>query len=321
MAEVTAKNIFAMIKTSGSEFMENNSLRLAGALAFNAIFSIPPLLIIIIRAAGYFWGEKAVSGELSSQISSAIGPSAAQEIETIIENAHTNESSGLAFWISIGVLIFASTTFFATLQESLNHVWNLKPKPTNGILKMIKVRLFSFGIVLSIALLMLLSFVISTALSVFSDYLYSIFPDIGVIVIRLVHFIITVGIITVLFALIYKYLPDAVIRWKDVWVGAIVTSLLFTLGKFLIGFYISTSDPGSAYGAAGSIIVILVWIYYSSLIVFFGSELAQQYADKFGQRIRPKAHAVFVKQVEVTEDEEDTNSGRPKAEGRFNKSP
>lgn len=321
MAEVTAKNIFNMIKTSGSEFMENNSFRLAGALAFNAIFSIPPLLIIIIRAAGYFWGEQAVSGELSNQIASAIGPNAATAVESIIQNAHTNESGGIAFWISIGVLIFASTTFFATLQESLNSVWNLKPKPTNSIVKMIKVRLFSFGIVLSIALLMLVSLVLSTAISILSDYLSSIFPDISVFFIKLVDFILSAGIISVLFALIYKYLPDATIRWKDVWVGAIVTALLFTLGKFLISFYISTSDPGSAYGATGSIIVILVWIYYSSLIIFFGSELAQQYADKFGQRIRPKAHAVLVKTVEVTEDKEDTKSGRPRSEGRFNKNP
>lgn len=310
-----------MIKTSGSEFMENNSFRLAGALAFNAIFSIPPLLIIIIRAAGYFWGEEAVSGELSTQISSAVGASAAEEVESIIQNAHMSESGGMAFWISIGVLIFASTTFFATLQESLNSVWNLKPKPTNGILKMIKVRLFSFGIVLSIALLMLVSLVLSTAISILSDYLTSIFPDLSIFFIKLVDFIISAGIISVLFALIYKYLPDAIIRWKDVWVGAIVTALLFALGKFLISFYISTSDPGSAYGAAGSIIVILVWIYYSSLIIFFGSELAQQYADKFGQRIRPKQHAVFVKEVEVTEDKKDKKSGRPQAEGRFNKNP
>lgn len=321
MAEFTTKNLFSMLKTSGSEFMENNSFRLAGALAFNAIFSIPPLLIIIIRAAGYFWGEKAVSGELSSQIASAVGSSAAEEVETIVQNAHLNESGGIAFWISIGVLIFASTTFFATLQESLNSVWNLKPKPTNSIMKMIKVRLFSFGIVLSIAFLMLLSLVLSTALSILSGYLSDVFPDIGYFFIRLVHFIVSVGVISVLFALIYKYLPDATIRWKDVWVGAIVTSLLFTLGKFLISFYISKSDPGSAYGAAGSIIIILVWIYYSSLIVFFGSELAQQYADKFGQHIRPKEHAVFVKTVEVTEDKHDTDSGRPRSEGRFNKNP
>lgn len=310
-----------MVKDSGSEFMENNSFRLAGALAFNAIFSIPPLLIIIIRAAGYFWGEEAVSGELSAQISTAVGASAAQEVETIIQNAHMSESSGIAFWVSIGVLIFASTTFFATLQESLNSVWNLKPKPTNGIVKMIKVRLFSFGIVLSIALLMLVSLLLSAAISILSDYLSSIFPGISVFIIKLIDFAISAGVISVLFALIYKYLPDAIIRWKDVWVGAIVTALLFALGKFLISFYISKSDPGSAYGAAGSIIIILIWIYYSSLIIFFGSELAQQYAERFGQSIRPKPHAVFVKEVEVTEHESDKSSGRPKPEGRFNKNP
>ncbi len=321
MAEITAKNIFAMVKDSGSEFIENNSFRLAGALAFNAIFSIPPLLIIIIRAAGYFWGEEAVSGELSNQISSAVGASAAKEVESIIQNAHTSESSGIAFWISIGVLIFASTTFFATLQESLNSVWNLKPKPTNGIMKMIKVRLFSFGIVLSIALLMLVSLLLSAAISILSDYLSSIFPGISIFIIKLIDFAISAGVISVLFALIYKYLPDAIIRWKDVWVGAIVTALLFALGKFLISFYISKSDPGSAYGAAGSIIIILIWIYYSSLIVFFGSELAQQYAERFGQSIRPKQHAVFVKEVEVTEHDNDKSSGRPKPEGRFNKNP
>jgi len=321
MAEITTKGILALLKSSASEFIENNSFRLAGALAFNAIFSIPPLLIIIIRAAGYFWGEEAVSGELSKQISSAIGPSAATQIEDIVQHAHTSESSGIAFWVSIGVLLFTSTTFFATLQESLNSVWNLKPKPTNGIMKMVKVRLFSFGIVLSIALLMLVSLVLSAAISIVSEYFTDMFPDISFFFMKLVDFVVSAGIVSVLFALIFKYLPDATIRWKDVWVGAIVTAFLFALGKFLISFYISTSDPGSAYGAAGSIIVILVWIYYTSLIVFFGSELAQEYADKFGQRIRPKEHAVFVKLIEVTEDEDDTKSGRPRAEGRFNKNP
>ncbi|WP_161889707.1 YihY/virulence factor BrkB family protein [Pontibacter russatus] len=317
MAEINAKSIFSLIKTSASEFMDNNSFRLAGALAFNAIFSIPPLLIIIIRSAGYIWGEAAVSGELSKQIGSAIGAGAAKEVENIVQNAATNESGGIAFWISIGVLIFASTTFFATLQESLNSVWNLKPKPNNSFVKMLKVRLFSFGIVLSIALLMLVSLVLSTAISVLSGYLSKIFPDIAVFFIRLVDFVLSAGIISVLFALIYKYLPDANIRWKDVWVGAIVTALLFALGKFLISFYISTSDPGSAYGAAGSIIVILVWIYYSSLIIFFGSELAQQYADKFGQHIRPKSHAVFVELREVRDEPHDTKSGRPRPQGRY----
>ncbi|MHC2990841.1 ribonuclease BN, partial [Pontibacter sp. HJ8] len=295
--------------------------------AFNAIFSIPPLLVIIIQAAGFFWGEKAVSGELSSQISAAIGPSAAETIESIIQNAAMSEGSGIAFWIGIGTLVFASTTFFATLQESLNRVWNVKPKPTNSIVKMLKVRLFSFGIVLSIALLMLISLLLSAMISILSGYLQAIFdkylqfisPDVLYYLLKAVDFILSISIITALFALIFKYLPDAFIRWKDVWMGAFFTAFLFTVGKFLISWYISTSDPGSAYGAAGSMILILVWIYYSSLIVLFGAELTQQYASEFGQQIRPKAHAVIFREQEVTKNPQDIASGRPRPEGRFNK--
>ncbi len=318
MADFTFKDIFSLLKTSVSEFLDNESLRLAAALAFNAIFSIPPLLLIIIKAAGFFFGEKAVSGELSSQISKAIGPQAAKEIETIIQNAALSES-GWALWVGIGTLIFAGTTFFVTLQQSLNTVWNLKVKPTNGILRMVKERVFSFGIILSIALLMLFSLVMSAAISILSGYISDMLPGVGVWVIKLIDFIVSVALISLLFALIFKYLPDGIIRWKDTLVGAVVTALLFGLGKFLISWYIGTSDPGSAYGAAGSIIVILVWIYYSSMIVFLGAEFTQQYAQKYGQHIRPKEHAVFVRTVEVTEDKDDVKSGRPKAEGRYKK--
>lgn len=320
MATFTFKDIFSLFKTSVSEFLDNESLRLAAALAFNAIFSIPPLLIIIIKAAGFFFGEKAVSGELSNQISSAIGPQAAKEIETIIQNATLSES-GWALWVGIGTLIFAGTTFFVTLQQSLNAVWNLKVKPENGILRMAKERLSSFGIILSIAFLMLISLVLSTAVAILSDIISNMLPGVGAWVIRIIDFIVSVGLISLLFALIFKYLPDGIIRWKDTLIGAVVTALLFGLGKFLISWYIGTSDPGSAYGAAGSIIIILVWIYYSSMIVFFGAEFTQQYAERYGQHIRPKPHAVFVRSVEETSDKTDKDSGRPKPEGRYNKNP
>ncbi|AKD02643.1 YihY/virulence factor BrkB family protein [Pontibacter korlensis] len=318
MANYTIKGIFQLLKISVNEFLENNSLRLAAALAFNAIFSIPPLLLIIIKAAGFFFGEQAVSGELEHQVSEAISPEAASEIQNMVRNASTQESSGWAMWVGIGTLIFASTTFFATLQQSLNSVWNLKVKPSNGIARMAKERLFSFGLILSISLLMLISFVISAAISVLSDYLRDLIPDIGVWVIKTIDFIISIGLITLLFALILKYLPDAYIRWKDTLIGALITAILFTVGKFLISWYLGTSNPGSAYGAAGSIILILVWIYYSSLIVFFGAEFTQQYAEKYGQRISPKPHAVFVEEREVPEKPQSRKgTGRPRAEGRF----
>ncbi|ARS36787.1 YihY/virulence factor BrkB family protein [Pontibacter actiniarum] len=318
MAKYTLGGIFHLLKTSVNGFLEANALRLAAALAFNAIFSIPPLLLIIIKAAGFFFGEEAVSGKLEEQVSAAISPQAASEIQTMVQNASTSESSGWAMWVGVGTLVFASTTFFATLQQSLNSVWNLKVKPTSGILRMAKERLFSFGLILSISLLMLISFVISAAISVLSGYLSDMLPGIGVWVIKLLDFLISVGLITLLFALILKYLPDAYIRWKDTLIGALITAILFTIGKFLISWYIGTSDPGSAYGAAGSIIVILVWIYYSSMIVFFGAEFTQQYASKYGQHITPKEHAVFVEEREVTDKpQEREGTGRPKSEGRF----
>ncbi|MEJ8801269.1 YihY/virulence factor BrkB family protein [Pontibacter sp. H249] len=317
MADYTLKGIFQLLKKSVDGFLEANALRLAAALAFNAIFSIPPLLLIIIKAAGFFFGEEAVSGKLEEQASSAISPEAASSIQTMVQNASQNESSGWALWVGIGTLIFASTTFFVTLQQSLNSIWNLKVKPTSGIMRMAKERLFSFGLILSISLLMLISFVISAAISVLSGYLSDLMPDIGVWLIKLLDFIISIGLITLLFTLILKFMPDGHIRWKDTLIGALITAILFTIGKFLISWYIGTSDPGSAYGAAGSIILILVWIYYSSLIVFFGAEFTQQYAHKYGQRIRPKEHAVFVEEHELTEDKEDKQSGRPPAEGRF----
>ncbi|MCC9166422.1 YihY/virulence factor BrkB family protein [Pontibacter harenae] len=320
-ASKTSKTI-SILKSTFSEFSDNNCMLLAAALAFNAIFSIPPLLVIIVRAVSFFFREQVVSGELSATISNAVGPSAAQSVEDILHNAQMSDTGGIAFWIGLGTLIFASTTFFATLQQSLNTVWNLKPKPTNGILKMLQVRLFSFGIVLSMAFLMLLSLVISTVVSILSEYITDMIPDISMFLIWLIDFTISVGIITILFALIFKYLPDAIIRWRDVWIGALITALLFVIGKFLISWFIGTSDPGSAYGAAGSIVILLIWIYYSSVIVLIGAELTQQYSTTFGHRILPKAHAVFYKEQEVPVhpkqaiDREAT--GRPPSEGRFN---
>ncbi|OKL41270.1 ribonuclease BN [Pontibacter flavimaris] len=318
MPKYTLSGIFQLLKSSVDGFLEANSLRLAAALAFNAIFSIPPLLLIIIKAAGFFFGEEAVSGQLEAQVSTAISHDAASEVENMVQNASTQESTGWAMWVGIGTLVFASTTFFVTLQQSLNSVWNLKVKPTSGILRMAKERVFSFGLILSISLLMLISFVISAAISVLSGYISDMLPGVGYWVIKALDFIISIGLITLLFALILKYLPDANIRWKDTLIGALITAVLFTVGKFLISWYIGTSDPGSAYGAAGSIILILVWIYYSSMIVFFGAEFTQQYAHKYGQRITPKAHAVFVEEREVVDRrEERRGTGRPKAEGRF----
>jgi membrane protein len=320
MATITAKDVWEMTKTTVSQFMENNSFRLAAALAYNTIFSLPPLLLIIISAAGAIWGEKAISGRLSREMESMLGREGAKEIETMIENVHLTGSGGLATAIGVATLIFAATTFFVTLQDSLNAIWNIKVKPKNNFLKVVKDRFLSFGLILSIALLMLVSLVITAALTVFTDKMQEIFPTVAVIFIHILNIAVSLAIITLLFALIYKFLPDAIIRWKDVWVGSFLTALLFIIGRSLISLYLGQGDVGSAYGAAGSLIIILVWIYYSSLIIFFGSEFTQQYANSFGERIRPKSHAVEIEVREVPHKASaDHKAGRPPAQGRFRK--
>ncbi|WP_034256582.1 YihY/virulence factor BrkB family protein [Adhaeribacter aquaticus] len=320
MAHYTLKDIWQLTKNTVGQFMENNSFRLAAALAYNTIFSLPPLLLIIIAAAGAIWGEEAVSGQLESQLGSMVGADAAASIQNMIKNINQSGKGGIASTIGIGTLIFAATTFFITLQDSLNSIWNVRAKPTNNIVKILKDRFLSFGLILSIALLMLVSLLISAILTLFTDYLQQTFPTIAIIFIHILNIIVSLAFITFLFALIYKYLPDAIIRWKDVWVGSFLTSLLFVIGKFLISWYIGRGDVASPYGAAGSVIIILVWIYYSSLIIFFGSEFTQQYANTFGEKIRPKPHAVEIEIREVQhEDSDDSKAGRPKSEGRFRK--
>ena len=318
MAKISAKDVWEMTKNTVGQFMENNSFRLAAALAYNTIFSLPPLLLIIISAAGAIWGEKAVTGRLSNEMAGMVGAKGAEAIETMIQNVHLSGGTGLASAIGVATLVFAATTFFVTLQDSLNSIWNVKAKPKNNMLKVAKDRFLSFGLILSIALLMLVSFVITAVLTIFTDKLQEIFPTIAVVFIHILNIAVSLAFITLLFALIYKYLPDAIIRWKDVWVGSFLTAVLFVLGRFLISWYLGQGSIGSAYGAAGSIIIILVWIYYSSLIIFFGCEFTQQYAESFGERIRPKSHAVAIEIREVPfEKSDDRKAGRPPAVGRF----
>ncbi len=320
MAKYTFKDVLSIGKHSVSEFMDNNSFRLAAALSYNTIFALPPLLLIIITAASTFLGDVDWSSKLAVQIQGMIGRDSAAEVQKMVDNINRNEAKGVMGAVGIAALIFTATTFFITLQDALNTIWNIKAKPKNNIMKVVQDRFLSFGLILSISILMLISFIISAALTAMMDILKQIFPDIAVIFMQIIDFAFSTGFITCLFALTFKYLPDAIIRWKDVWVGSFLTALLFVIGKYLIGFYLGNSDVASAYGAAGSVIILLVWIYYSSLIIFFGAEFTQEYADRFGERVRPKPHAVEVRLQEVTHDEsQDKQAGRPPAEGRFRK--
>ncbi|WP_375416819.1 YihY/virulence factor BrkB family protein [uncultured Hymenobacter sp.] len=321
MTHYKFSDILAIFKSTATEFTENNSFRHAAALSYYTIFSLPPLLLIVITVASTAYGAEAVTGQVYGQLKGLVGADSAKFLQDSIASFTKQQKGGIATAIGLATLLFAATTFFVTLQESINDIWNLKVKPRNGVWQFVQDRLLSFGLILSVALLLLVSFVVSAVLSVFTGYLERLLPDVGVVAIKAVDVLLSLSITTLLFALIYKFLPDAIIRWRDVLIGAFITALLFIIGKYLIAFYISQADPGSAFGAAGSAIVLLLWVNYSSLIIFFGAEFTQEFADAFGQKVQPKAHAVRVKLEEVApgESAQEVATGRPRSTGRWRK--
>ncbi len=321
MADYKFADVLTIFKSSASEFTENNSFRHAAALSYYTIFSLPPLLLIIITIASAAYGPEAVNGQVYGQLKGLVGADSAKFLQDSIAKFTLQQKGGVATAIGLATLVFAATTFFVTLQESINDIWNLKVKPRNGLWQFVQDRLLSFGLILSVALLLLVSFVISAVLNAFTGYLQQLLPAVGVVTIKIVDVLLSLTVTTLLFALIYKFLPDAIIRWRDVLIGAFIPALLFIIGKYLIAFYIAEADPGSAFGAAGSAIVLLLWVNYSSLIIFFGAEFTQEFADAYGQKVQPKAHAVRVKLEEIDHDEsaEGIATGRPRSQGRWKK--
>ena len=285
-------SIFKLIQEAFKEWQEDKASLLAAALAYYTVFSITPLLVIAIAIAGAVFGQDAAEGEIVQQINQLVGQQGAEVIETALANADRPEVSSVASIISVIVLLVGASGVFAQLQEALNTVWNVKAKPNAGIWGFIRKRLFSFGIVLAIGFLLLVSLILSAVLSGIGKLQIDVLPGFSPLW-QLLNFAVSFGFISLLFALIYKYLPDAKIHWKDVWVGAIITALLFTLGKFLIGLYLGRGTLGSAYGAAGSLIVFLAWVFYSAQILLFGAEFTQVYARKYGKKIHPDSHAEF----------------------------
>lgn len=285
------KDIISLLKESYQEWNSDNPFVMSAAMSYYTIFSLPGLLMIVVTVAGYFFGEKAVEGEIETQISSMIGKEAAASVETMIANAGANENSFWAGLIGIATLVFGATGVFYQLQQALNTIWEVETKKEAGIKKLIFDRVSSFGIILIIGFLLLISLVLTAALSALSDFITKHISDYLIYVFYVAEFLLSYGIITLLFAMIYKVLPDVEIKWKTVWTGAMVTAALFVIGKFALGLYFGNSDPGSAYGAAGSLILILLWVSYSCLILFFGAEFTQVYANRYGHSINPSSHA------------------------------
>ena len=286
------KNMGSLLKETFTQWINRDPFRNSTVIAYYTIFSMPGLLIIIINLTGYFFEQQAVSDEIDQQIRALIGGKAAEDVQAIVSNANQSKGFTVSSIISLATLLFGATGVFYQLQQTLNLMWEVKPQPKRKLLKLVMDRLFSFGLILVVGFLLLVSLVLSTVLSMISNWVAAYFSDSLNIVFRLLDLSISLGVITLLFAAIYKFLPDVEIEWRDVWIGALVTSLLFVLAKFALGFYFAYSDPGSTYGAAGSIIMIMLWVSYAGMILFFGAEFTRVYARRHGRRISPSEFAV-----------------------------
>ncbi len=287
--------IWGLLKITYSQWQRDQASLMAAALAYYTVFSLAPLSIIVIAIAGSVFGEQAAKGELVAQIQDVIGRDGAQLIQTAIENAsQLDPSQGpIPTLINIGVLLFGASVVFTQLQKSLNRIWELEVKPGNGIKHFLRKRLLSFSMVLVIAFLLLVSLVISTILVILGNYLRGLVPGFTYLW-QVTNFFVSFGIVTLLFAMIFKILPDAKIAWRDVWMGAAITAVLFNIGKSLLGFYLGHTTFASAYGAAGSLVIILTWVFYSAQILFLGAEFTQVYVRKWGKEIIPADHAILV---------------------------
>ncbi len=257
-----------------------------------------PLLLILITISSIFFGRAAVEGKVYAQLQGFIGHDTAVQLQSIIQHAAITGKSTLATIIGVIVLLIGASSVFAEIQDSINMIWGLKPKPKSGWIAFLKNRLLSFSIIISLGFLLLVSLSISALVEEFGNHLKLIIPGMSVILIYTINLCITIGITTFIFAVIFKVLPDAEIKWKDVTMGAVATMVLFLIGKFAISFYISKTNVGTTYGAAGSLIILILWIYYSSMIVYFGAEFTKFYAVTFGDEIKPTDYAVTVRQVE-----------------------
>jgi membrane protein len=299
--KILLKDTWSILKQSFADFIGNKVFKLSAALAFYTIFSLPAMLIIIISVSGIFYGREAIEGTLYHQIAAFVGNDAALQIQQSIRGAALSKSSYFATIVGVTTLIFGATSVFSEIQDSINHIWKLKAKPRKGkgFLKMLINRLLSFSIVVSLGFLLLVSLLINGLMDALITRLTQMFPDLTVIVVYSFNVLLTFGITSLLFGMIFKVLPDARIAWKHVRAGAFTTAILFMLGKFLIGYYLGHSKLSSTYGTAGSVIVMLLWVYYSAMILYFGAVFTHVYAAHSGTRIYPNSYAVWVQEIEV----------------------
>lgn len=295
------KMAWRILKRAGNCFSEDDCMKLAASLSYYTIFAIAPLLIIIISIVGSFYGQDAVQDKVRQELQTLIGNNAALQIQEIIANVQRSHNTAIGTMIGAVVLFIGATGIFTEIQGSINFIWSVKAKPKKGWLKYLINRGLSFSLVLALGFLLVVSLIASALLSILSDKLTKVFPHYTVYLFNTVNIIVLLVSITSLFTVVYKILPDAIISWRDALVGAVFTSVLFLAGKYLIGIYLGKSSLGVTYGTAASVIIILTWVYYSSVILYFGAEFTKAFALESGHGIKPKTTAVFIIKQEAKE--------------------
>ena len=283
-----------VIKRSAVEFDKDNAFKLSASLSYSTIFAMAPLLIVIISLAGIFWGQQAVEGRIYEQVRGLVGSSAALQIQDIIKNIQQSRHTVTGAIIGGVILIVGATGVFTEIQGSINYIWSIQAKPKKGWLKLIMNRLLSFSMIIVFGFISMVALVINSLMDLLSNYLKRYFSNFTIYFFYGVNLLLTLAAVIILFTIIFKILPDAIIAWRDAFVGACFTGLLFILGKFLIGLYLGHSSMGVMYGAAASIMIILVWVYYSSIILYFGAEFTKIYAIDHGGTIGVSDTAVFI---------------------------
>ena len=295
------KLIFSFIKDVFSGFSDDKALKYSASLSYYTVFSIAPLIIVIISAAGIVFGRDAVQGKIFDQIKGLVGTEAATQIQDMISKTHSSGSTVFASIVSAIVVIVGATGIFGEIQDSINSIWGLKSKPKTGIIKIVINRLISFSLVISLGFVLMVSLAVNAFVSVITSQLANIIPGAGTYFLLIINQALIFVILSFMFSVIFKVLPDAKIKWRDVGKGAMLTAVLFMIGKYLIGLYVAKSNLTSVYGAAGSIIIIMVWVYYTAVILYFGAEFTKVYSIRYGSKILPNDYAVWIK---VTEEEQ-----------------
>lgn len=281
--------------------MDDKVLKLSASLAFSTVFAIAPMVIIALYTSDIFLGREALEGTLYGELQGLVGSSAAAQVQEIVRNTTLSPDFGWSTIIGAVTLVIGATGVFTEIQDSINIIWGLKAKPRKGkgLIKILLTRLLSFSMVISLGFVLVVSLVIHGIIEVLLSRLTTVFPEITVVAVYIINLIITFATITALFAVIFKVLPDARVQWRHVWIGAMTTAVLFMMGKFVIGLYLGNSSIGSTYGAAGSIVILLIWVYYSAAILYFGAEFTRHYVQEKGERIYPNDYAVWVEEVEM----------------------